>query len=243
MCHTSECVVSKIWMSYVCLWCRHRSKSIGMWIACDMNEDVVQLIDGHLASHVTTCRQRQESRGMRVNATCVTCMHHVWRASHVRCSTRDMHVIACHVTVTATRVTVTATHVTCLACDMHHIWGAQHVMHVIAAHMSVQATHVTIHATHVWHASHVRCITRDACDCNTCDCYCNTCGKTIARQDMNELCRTHKWVISHMWRVVSRTSMRHVTHLNGSGHAYKWVTSHMWISHVTHMNASCHTYG
>jgi hypothetical protein len=51
-------------------------------------------------------------------------------------------------------------------------------------------------------------------------------------------------------RVMSRTKLSHVTHLNEScqkyerlvsTHTTEWVTSHIWMSHVTHLNESRHT--
>ena len=36
--------------------------------------------------------------------------------------------------------------------------------------------------------------------------------------------------------------MGHVTHMNGSCHAYACVMLHIWMSHITHMNAACVTY-
>jgi len=51
---------------------------------------------------------------------------------------------------------------------------------------------------------------------------------------MNASCHAYKWVTSHLW-------MSHVTPMNESRHTYEWVTSHMWMSHVTPVYESRHT--
>jgi len=42
---------------------------------------------------------------------------------------------------------------------------------------------------------------------------------------MNESCRTHEWVMSHIW-------MSHVAHMNESCRTHEWVMSHIWMSHI-----------
>jgi len=87
---------------------------------------------------------------------------------------------------------------------------------------------------------------------------------------MNESCRTYKWAVSHIWRIMSRAprtksfkitrstwyvwvmSHAHVTDISdGSCHTYTWVTphshitrvmSHVHTSHVTRIHESCPTY-
>jgi len=64
---------------------------------------------------------------------------------------------------------------------------------------------------------------------------------------------THRWVVAHTsmgqtranawlatWfkglRVMSHTSMSHVTHINESRRTYQWFISHSSMSHVTHIS-------
>ena len=51
---------------------------------------------------------------------------------------------------------------------------------------------------------------------------------------MHDLCHTHEWVMSHIWR-------SHDARMYESCHTCEWVTWHVWMRHVTHMKESCHT--
>ena len=58
---------------------------------------------------------------------------------------------------------------------------------------------------------------------------------------MHESCHTCEWVMSHLWRVISK-----VCHIRSSNtclsHPYIWVMSHMWMSHDTFFEESCQRY-
>jgi len=53
---------------------------------------------------------------------------------------------------------------------------------------------------------------------------------------MTEFVSSSEWVMSH--KCMSSV----IAHTNESCHTYRWVVLHVWMSHVTHMNGSWHAY-